>query len=295
MQPILNVRGVFKSFPAAQPILEMIRSPFRRQAHAALSGVTFLLNPGETAAVIGPNGAGKTTLARIIGGTVLPDRGEAMICGTAADKAAARARVSIASPEDHSFHPRLTVREALRFRLALSGISSPDEVIEGLPESELLRLPEILSRRIAALSAGEKARCSLAAALMTSPALLISDELSRVLDPGMAGRFQNILQNRMSSGMASLVITHDMNEAARSQRIIVMKNGMIAADGSWTEVFTAASEAFGTIPQQGLKLESEEEPPPKSGKTLASALRGELFPKAPSAGPDDGSRAGAEK
>ena len=280
-------------------MLEMIRSPFCRQAHAALSGVTFQLNPGESAVVIGPNGAGKTTLARITGGTVLPDQGEVMICGIAADRSAARARVSIASPEDHSFHPRLTVREALRFRLALNGISSPDDVIEGLPESELLRLPEILSRRTAALSAGEKARCSLAAALMTSPALLISDELSRVLDPGMAERFQNILKNRMASGMASLIITHDMNEAARRQRIIVMNNGMIAADGSWTEVFAAASEAFGTTPQPGLNLKAEEEPPPKSEKTPASVVRrelsGEAPTEAPSSVPDGGSSAGAEK
>jgi ABC-2 type transport system ATP-binding protein len=197
---------------------------------------------GERVALVGPNGAGKTTLARILCGTVAPDAGTAMVAGLSiGQEISARRQVGLARPDDPALHPRLEATEVLRFHLALNGLdgSSVAKVLERVGASELSE------RRIQSLSAGERAKVSLAKALSHEPALLILDEISRVLDPGAAARARATLLEFARAGHAVLLITHDLKEASLCDRVLVLQEGQVWAQGAWASVEPRAREVFG--------------------------------------------------
>lgn len=244
MSLVLCIEDLRKAFPVSRSLSAVIRDPFRRARKVALDGCSLAIASGEKAALIGPNGAGKTTLARIVCGTVLKDGGVATIEAHDAGSLPARARVALARPDDPALHPRLTAAEALRFHAGLYGLTRRDggdwdRAIEALDLGALMR------RRVATLSAGEKAKISLVKALMGRPSLLILDELSRALDPKSAERVRALIDARCQEGIAALWITHDLEEARRCHRVLVMGQGRILASGSWAEVRQAACALFG--------------------------------------------------
>ncbi|MGI5863721.1 MAG: ABC transporter ATP-binding protein [Myxococcales bacterium] len=242
MPPVLHARDLVKEYPLPRSLRELVSHPFRAKRRRALDGLTLSLEAGERVALVGPNGAGKTTLARILCGVVLPDTGTALI-GTrdVAAGGSARREVGLARPDDPALHPRLDVVECLRFHRALYG-AAEDRLTETL---ERVGAADLATRRVQGLSAGERAKVSLAKALMHAPSLLILDELSRVLDPGAAARTRHLLSELSSSGKAVLLITHDLNEAAHCDRVVVMDGGRIRAQGKWCEVEGLAREVFG--------------------------------------------------
>lgn len=257
MSHLLTIQDVHKSFRLRRPLATALRHPFRFQSRAVLSGCTLWMDEGERLALVGPNGAGKSTLARIVMGTVLPDRGKATLSGADLSLPAARALVAMARPDDPTFHPRITVREAIRFHLALRNIGDVEERIGALlsPSSnhpgqgnDPLKVRGLLDSRGATLSAGEKARASLFAALLARPRLLVLDEISRVLDPAMGKAVRALLAHESTRGTAILSITHDLDEARESDRVALMVDGAIAACGRWDEVRSPVSAAFGLSP-----------------------------------------------
>ncbi|GEM_PF-6628166 len=246
--PTLVVAGLRKAFRIPRPLSAVLRHPFGAETKEVLRGCSFSLPRGETAALVGPNGAGKTTLARILCGAVLPDSGSAALLCVDVSEPRARRRISLARPEDPVLHPRLTLAEALRFHLGLYGVRAPENFADFGEHRELaaaLKIPELLSKRCAVLSAGEKARASLFKALMTRPELLIADELSRVLDPAMTLRVRQVLRGACGQGLTALIVTHDLSEASACGRVLVMAGGEVAADGPWHSVEASALSSFG--------------------------------------------------
>ena len=246
--PALRVDALRKAFPLPRPLGAVLRAPWRREFKVVLDGCALELERGEKVALIGPNGAGKTTLSRIVCGTALRDDGEVLIDGLEAGTLAARAKVALARPDDPALHPRLTLREALRFHLRLYGVRDPAAVGAAGGEGALiaaLGLGTLLARRCATLSAGERAKASLCKALLCRPSLLILDELSRVLDPSAAERLRALLDARCAAGLTALLITHDLDEARRCRRVLAMSGGRIVASGPWAEVCAAALALFG--------------------------------------------------
>lgn len=243
MALVLRIEDLRKSFPAPRSLGARFRAPFRRDDKLVLDGCSLAIASGEKAALIGPNGAGKTTLARIICGTVLRDRGEVEIDALEAGCLSARGRVALARPDDPALHPRLTAVEALRFHSILYGLTGLHAKALA-PIIDALDLGSLMGQRIATLSAGEKAKVSLVKALMGWPSLLILDELSRVLDPKAAERVRNLIDARCQDGIAALLITHDLEEARRCQRVFVMGQGRILASGSWDAVRGVACALF---------------------------------------------------
>ncbi len=247
MTPVLCVEELRKTFPVARSLWSLLGAPLRRDLKVALDGCSLSVGSGERVALIGPNGAGKTTLSRIVCGTGLRDGGRATVDALDVGTRAARARVAIARPEDPALHPRLTAIEALRFHARLYGLAHVGgEVLA--PLLGALELGALIGRRIASLSAGERAKVSLCKALLVQPSLLILDELSRALDPKAAERVRALLDARCGAGMAALIITHDLEEARRCHRVLMMAQGRIQAAGSWDEVRGAAWALFGLEP-----------------------------------------------
>lgn len=244
MSLTVSVENLRKSFVVSRSIGAFLRAPFRRERKVALDGCSLNLCRGETVALIGPNGAGKTTLARVLCGTVTGDGGTAAIDSVDVGTMAARRLVALARPDDPALHPRLTVREALRFHASLHGALKAMSGGDFAKAIEALELGAFMERRVVTLSAGEKAKVSLVKALLPRPSLLILDEMSRVLDPGAAVSVRSLIDARCAQGMAALMITHDLEEARRSTRLLVMARGRVLAAGSWNEVRQTVAEVF---------------------------------------------------
>jgi ABC-2 type transport system ATP-binding protein len=238
----LEAVDLVKDYPVPRGLRDLVRAPFDRRRKRALDGATLSVSPGERMGLVGKNGAGKSTLARIFTGVVLPDSGAARIGGqTAGFEGAARRLVGLARPDDPALHPRLSVVESLRFHAALHGVDG------ALVRDVLDRVGggSIATQRAQTLSSGERAKASLAKALLPSPRVLILDELSRVLDPGAAKRIRELLDGFAAAGGAVLLITHDLLEAAQCDRVALLEDGKVSAVGAWPSIAARVGEVFG--------------------------------------------------
>ena len=244
MDAALSAQDLVKDYRLARGWRELLRAPFTPRRRRALDGLSLSLAAGERLALVGPNGARKTTLARIACGVVLPDRGSARVAGSDVGSGHRwHARVGFARPDDPALHPRLDPVECLRFHAALYGCSTRRaDLVAALARVDAQGL---VGQRVQTLSGGEKARVSLARALLHQPALLILDEISRVLDPGAAARTRDLLADfARKTGGAVLLITHDLVEAALCDRVAVLEAGKVVAEGAWASVEPRAREVF---------------------------------------------------
>ncbi|MGC4122644.1 MAG: ABC transporter ATP-binding protein [Myxococcales bacterium] len=243
MSAALEAHDLTKEYRLQRAVRDLVRFRFAVKRKPALTGLTLTVNAGERLALVGPNGAGKTTLARIACGVILPDSGTATVAGQPTGKGHRwRANVGFARPDDPALHPRLNPLECLRFHAALYRQSlGRTQLMAAL---ERVDAGSLAAQRVQTLSGGEKAKVSLAKALLHGPKLLILDEISRVLDPGAAARTRTLLTEYAKSGGAVLLITHDLTEAGLCDRVAVVEGGKVVADGPWGQVESKAKEVF---------------------------------------------------
>jgi ABC-2 type transport system ATP-binding protein len=213
----IRVRGIVKRFGS----------------HMALNGVNMDVAPGEVVAILGPNGAGKSTLLRILGTTVLPDEGSAMVGGydVSTDASAVRRHIGVTLGDERSWYWRLSGRRNLEFFGAMYGLrrsAARDRARELLRE---VGLEAAGHRRFDGYSSGMRARLSLARALLMSPPVLLLDEPTRAIDPVAAADFRRRIHDLASRDRRVLLLaTHDLYEAAAvADRVVVLSAGRIRA------------------------------------------------------------------
>lgn len=197
-----------------------------------LVGVGLALEKGERLAVLGPNGAGKSTLLRALAG-LLPSRGRLELAGQAVRGLSGRRRARLMAllpqrpPEARGF----TVDEFLALaryprQSWLSGESAADR--ERLAAvRDWCRLEAFRERRLETLSAGERQRVALAAALAQETPLLLLDEPATALDVGQRAALWELLEERRrADGLAVVHVEHDPGEAlARADRVLALREG----------------------------------------------------------------------
>lgn len=206
----------------------------------AVTGVTFALATGSTAALLGPSGSGKSTLLMLLRGILKPDRGTVLLDGvppTDPAYAGLERRVGIVfqHPEMQLFAG--TAREDVGFGPRQLGWPpadverAVDEALEsvGLP-------PELFGRRHPySLSGGEQRRLALAGVLAMRPGALLLDEPFVSLDPGARRELAAILVALKSSGITILLATHDVDQAwALCDERLVLASGSLLASGAWS-------------------------------------------------------------
>ena len=212
----------------------------------ALDDVSFTLSSGELVAVVGPNGSGKTTLLRAMLGLVTPQHGQAALDGRPMHQWTRRelAESIAALPQREEPAFPLTVREAvLMGRWARLGpIASVTEVDERAIAGALARcdVTGFERRGIETLSGGEWQRVRLARALASMPRLLLLDEPTAALDIGHEMELFELLRQLVSDGLGVLVITHQLNLAARyADRMVLLDHGRVMAQGNPHDVLRA--------------------------------------------------------
>ncbi|WP_407342519.1 energy-coupling factor ABC transporter ATP-binding protein [Pengzhenrongella phosphoraccumulans] len=181
-------------------------------------------------AVVGANGSGKSTLARLVNGLVLPTAGRVLVDGldTARDGAAIRRRVGFVFTDPDAQlvmpTPREDVALSLR-RLRIDAAERDERVRAVLDRFGLAGLAEV---SVHALSGGQKQLLALAGVLATEPAILVCDEPTTLLDL----RWRRVVDELLASlDQQVLMVTHDLDAATRSDRVLVVDDGRVVADG----------------------------------------------------------------
>lgn len=199
----------------------------RRGGKLVLPGISVSVRRGRVTGLVGPSGSGKTTLMRAIAGVQIIAGGEVTVLGQPAGTPRLRRRVAYVT-QSPSVYADLTVRENLEYFRRVLGVDSHrvEEVIAtvGLqPQTDQI---------VRTVSGGERSRCSLAVALLAGPELLVLDEPTVGLDPVLRQDLWQTFRGQADAGRTILVSTHVMDEAARCDELILMREGGIVAAAS---------------------------------------------------------------
>ncbi len=215
----------------------------------ALEEISFTLHAGEQVAIVGPNGAGKSTLFHLLVGTVKPSQGQVRIYGSGPGEHICIGYVPQRNSID--WHFPVTVRDVvLMGRVAKIGFfRRAGQRDHGLVEKALAEVEMIglANRQIGELSAGQQQRVFLARALAQEAELLLLDEPLTGLDVASQEAVRNILQRLRQRGVGIIVATHDLNQAALYDRVLLL-NRRLLADGPPQALLTTEmlSLAYGT-------------------------------------------------
>jgi energy-coupling factor transport system ATP-binding protein len=237
---------------------------------AALRGVSTTLSPGELVCVLGPNGSGKSTLARLANGLLRPGHGSVIVDGIGTDDRSrewdVRSRVGLVFQNPDNQIVGTTVEEDVAFGPENLGVEREvmrERVTRAL---ETVGLAGLEQREPHTLSGGQKQRLAIAGALALSPAYLVLDEPTAMLD--LQGRTDvlEVLGTLRDQGTGIMHITHHLADAATADRVLVLAAGSVAYDGAPSRLLgdLAMLDALGlTLPPVG---------------RLAAALRGRGVP-----------------
>src|SRR5262252_8983346 len=201
----------------------------------ALDGVQLAVRQGEVFGLLGPNGSGKTTLIRCMVGLVVPDAGTVTVLGRRLPDLGVLSRVGYMT-QAAALYPDLSVLENLRFFAAISG---GDRHV-----NEALEFVELADRRhsvVATLSGGMRTRASLACAIVHRPELLLLDEPTVGVDPQLRAQLWNRFREMTATGTTIVVSSHVMDEAARCDRLGLIRFGRLLAEGTVTDLLARAS------------------------------------------------------
>lgn len=215
----------------------------------AVQNLSFKVKKGELFAFLGLNGAGKSTTISIICGQLKKDYGTVLIDGNDIDKSVEGIKNELGVVFQNSVLDKpLTVKENLKNRASLYGITGDDFSARLNELSKLLTLDEILNRPVGKLSGGQRRRVDIARALLHSPKILILDEPTTGLDPQTRHNIWEVIGTlRKRTGMTVFLTTHYMEEAADADYIIILDSGKISAEGTPLELKNAYSGDYITL------------------------------------------------
>ncbi len=197
----------------------------------AVDNVSFSVKRPEFIAILGPNGAGKTTLLNIIATVLPPSKGKVYVKGIDAWSEPWKVKKFIGFvPQEYGIYENLNVLENLQWVCEIYKIPRSEARKKIKELVELFGLEEHKRKLASKLSGGLKRRLSIAMSLIHDPEILILDEPTTGLDPGIRRELIEFLRGMISKGRVILMSTHIANEAEFSDRVLIMHRGRIVAD-----------------------------------------------------------------
>jgi len=223
--PALHLEDLQRSYAQGSRVIEVLK------------GATASLYAGETVALLGPSGAGKSTLLHIAGLLERPDGGAVVINGVDCVKLGDSERARMRRSEIgfvYQFHhllPEFSALENIVLPQLILGLSRAEAEERASQLLDSLGIAERADHRPAQLSGGEQQRVAIARAVANGPRLLLADEPTGNLDPPTAERvFEQLLSLVRQSGVAALIATHNLELAARMDRTLRLKEGLLVEE-----------------------------------------------------------------
>jgi ABC-2 type transport system ATP-binding protein len=215
-----------------------------RGRRTVVDGLDLTVPAGQVVGLLGPSGSGKTTLLRAVVGVQAHVTGELEVLGRPAGSPDLRHRIGYVT-QAASVYADLTVTENLRYAAAVQGAPRTD-VDRVLAEVDLVPHARDL---VATLSGGERSRVSLAVALLGAPDLLVLDEPTVGLDPVLRRALWDLFARLRDAGRSLLVSSHVMDEAARCDSLVLLRDGAVLAQGALADLRarTGADDAEGAF------------------------------------------------
>ena len=233
MKKIIEINNLYKSFGDVK----------------AVQDLSFCVKEGELFAFLGVNGAGKSTTINIICGQLAKDSGTVIIDGSALESDVAGTKTKLGVVFQNSvLDQTLSVKENLRSRAALYGITGEDfrKRLEEL--SKMLSFEDLLKRTVGKLSGGQRRRIDIARALLHRPKILILDEPTTGLDPQTRQIIWKVIDNlRKNENMTVFLTTHYMEEAADADYVVILDSGKLVASGTPLELKNQYTGDFITL------------------------------------------------
>ena len=216
---------------------------YPEEEHNAVDQVSMRVKRGEFLAILGHNGSGKSTLAKLFNALYVPDSGTVVVCGmdTVDDELVfdirQNAGMVFQNPDNQIV--ATIVEEDVAFGLENNGVP-PAEIRTRIDEAlKIVNMSEYAQKAPHMLSGGQKQRVAIAGVIAMQPRVLVLDEPTAMLDPqGRREVVQTVTALCREKGMTVVLITHHMEECIGADRLIVMSNGTIVADGSPQAVFS---------------------------------------------------------
>lgn len=205
----------------------------RYHGRAAVSGLSFTVGRGEIVGLLGPNGAGKSTTLRILSCFLPATSGTVRVGGrdVARESTAIRQRIGY-MPENNPLYPEMRVREYLKFRARLKGLSRGQSRDRVAVVMEQFQLTEVQRKLIGHLSKGFRQRVGMADALVHQPDLLILDEPTIGLDPTQMRAVRQVIKD-LGQRHTILISTHILSEVEMTcNRVLIMHQGQMVAEGT---------------------------------------------------------------
>lgn len=213
------------------------------QTVRALRNVTFSVERGEFVALAGMNGSGKSTLAKLLNGLFIPSAGDVVIDGiNTRDEERTfdvrrKAGMVFQNPDNQMV--ATIIEDDVAFGPENVGIPR-EEIVERVDWAlEAVGMTEFRTRSASKLSGGQKQRVAIAGVLAMKPDIIIFDESTSMLDPEGRAEIMDVAKKLNESGITVITITHNMDEAAQADRIIVLRKGRLVLDGTPKEVFAS--------------------------------------------------------
>jgi lipoprotein-releasing system ATP-binding protein len=223
MSDALKLRGITKAYNLGMPTEIPV-----------LNGVDFTLISGEVVALVAPSGAGKSTLLHVAGLLDTPDEGLVEIGGQPVgngDRARTRLRRQDVGfvYQFHHLLQEFTALENVVLPQLVNGVSAKEARIHALQLMNKVGLEDRFGHRPAELSGGEQQRVAFCRALANKPKILLADEPTGNLDPGTSDTvFAALMDLVRSSGMSALIATHNLELAARMDRLVSLDAGVLS-------------------------------------------------------------------
>jgi energy-coupling factor transport system ATP-binding protein len=228
---------------SANVIIDIDQVSFRypEQETYALTNISFQVYKGEWLAIVGHNGSGKSTLARLLNGLQFPGKGAITVSGLKLSDENVweiRRRVGMVFQNPDNQFVGTTVQDDVAFGLENHGVPREEMVKRVHDALKRVRMSDFLDREPHHLSGGQKQRVAIAGIIALKPEVIILDEATSMLDPvGRKEVLETIRQLKQEAGLTVISITHDLEEAAQAERMIVMNRGEVYQEGTPRDIF----------------------------------------------------------
>jgi ABC transporter. len=244
-----------------EPLIRLSRISFqydKRKNEPAIHDITFDIYRGEWLGIIGDNGSGKSTLAQILVGLLTPDEGTVSILGTPLNEETkwnVRQKIGIVFQNPDNQLIGTTVQDDIAFALENMNMSRKEMKRRVEAALDALGIRDLQDQDPSKLSGGQKQRVAIAGALALEPEAIIFDEAFVMLDPKSRRELLSSLRDlKEQRGLTIISVTHDMEEAAAADRLVLLDSGKLIDIDTPAKIFAKYPELTPPFPERVKRL-----------------------------------------